>query len=389
MARHPRSDQVQFDADDDYESGVYDLGSLIQDDLSRGRVRRKRRNPVLLILLVVVVVAIGATAFFLGKNLLSGFGTTPDYAGSGGSQVNVRVNAGDSLTTIANSLHDANVVKSAKAFTNAAAANPKESSIQPGLYALKKQMKAQAALNLLLNPVSKLTKRVVIPEGLTVAQTLQKVADGTGVTIAALDAALKDVPNLGLSAWMPNKAAVPEGLLGPGTYDFDPSETPLEIVQEMIANFQSTAASINLKQAAAAIGQTPYNVLIIASFIEREAKFDDERPKIARVIYNRLAIKKPLQIDASTAYGAGKKGNELTNTDLASTTNPYNTYTIAALPPTPISGAGVASLKAALAPSPGNWIYYVVNSADGHHFFTSSDAEFAAAKQICKANGWC
>ncbi|MEO9198918.1 MAG: endolytic transglycosylase MltG, partial [Antricoccus sp.] len=276
MARHTRSDQVQFDADDDYESGVYDLGSLIQDDLSRGGVRRKRRNPVLLILLVVVVVAIGATAFFLGKNLLSGLGTAPDYAGSGGSQVSVRVNAGDSLSTIANSLHDANVVKSAKAFTNAAAANPKASSIQPGLYALKKQMKAQAALNLLLNPASKLTKRVVIPEGLTVAQTLQKVADGTGATIAALDAALKDVPNLGLPAWMPNKAAVPEGLLGPGTYDFDPSETPLEMVQEMIANFQSTAASINLEKAAAAIGQTPYNVLIIASLIEREAKFDDE-----------------------------------------------------------------------------------------------------------------
>lgn len=389
MARHTRSDQVQFDADDDYESGVHDLGSLIQDDLSRGGVRRKRRNPVLLVLLVVVVVAIGTTAFFLGKNLLSGFGAAPDYAGSGGSQVKVRVNAGDSLTTIANSLHDANVVKSAKAFTNAAAANPKASSIQPGLYELKKQMKAQAALSLLLNPVSKLTKRVVIPEGLTVAQTLQKVADGTGATLVALDAALKDVPNLGLPVWMPNKAAVPEGLLGPGTYDFDPAETPLEIVQEMIANFQSTAASINLEKAAAAIGQTPYNVLIIASLVEREAKFDEERPKIARVIYNRLAIKKPLQIDASTAYGAGKEGNELTNADLASTTNPYNTYTIAALPPTPISGVGVASLKAALAPSPGNWIYYVVSSADGHHFFTASDTEFAAAKQTCKANGWC
>lgn len=380
---------MEYDDSEDDESGVHDLGGLIHDDISRGGARRKRRNPVLLVLLVVVVVAIGATAFFLGKNLLSGFGTTPDYTGSGGTEVQVRVNAGDSLSTIANSLQDADVVKSAKAFTNATKSNAQASSIQPGLYALKKQMKAKAALDLLLNPVSKLTKRVIIPEGLTVAQTLQKITDGTGVTVAALDAALKDVPNLGLPAWMPNKNLIPEGLLGPGTYDFDPSETALEMVQELIATFQSTAASVNLEQGAAAVGQTPYNVLIIASLIEREAKFDDERPKIARVIYNRLAINKPLQIDASTAYGVNKKGNELTKADLASTTNPYNTYTIAALPPTPISGAGAASLKAALAPAVGNWIYYVVNSADGHHFFTASDTEFAAAKQVCQANGWC
>jgi len=339
--------------------------------------------------MVVVVVGIAATTVYFGKQFISGFGAVPDYTGTGVKAVNVRVNSGDSLSTIATTLEKSDVVKSAKAFTNAAKKNPQSSAIQPGLYALKTKMSAKNALKLLLDPASRLSHKVTVPEGLTVQQILALVSEKADVPLTDLQAALKDVANLGLPTWLPNTGVVLEGFLAPGTYEVDPDDTPLEILQSMVANFQKTASKVNLEAAAQAIGQTPYNVLIIASLIEREAKWDDERAKIARVIYNRLAIPMPLQIDASTAYGAGKAGNELTTADLQNTANPYNLRVLPGLPPTPIANVSEKSLQAALAPAAGPWIYYVVNSADGHHFFTDDPAAFNAAVAQCKANGWC
>ena len=373
------------------DSGVHELGGLIADDLRRQSRRggNRRRNPIIVALLVVIVVGIAATAVYFGKQFLSGFGTVPDYAGNGDKAVNVRVNSGDSLSTIAGTLEKSDVVKSAKSFTQAAEKNSEASSIQPGLYALKTKMSGKSALNLLLTPSARLTRKVTIPEGLTVAQTLAVISEKAEVPLADLEIALKDVQNLGLPKWLPNTDVVLEGFLAPGTYEFDPDDTPLEMLQNMVATFQQQAGQIGFEDGAGALGQTPYGALIIASLIEREAKWDDERGKIARVIYNRLAVPMPLQIDAATSYGAGKPGNELTVADLQNTANPYNLRVLPGLPPTPISNVGEASMKAAIAPEAGPWLYYVVNSADGHHFFTNDPAAFNAAVTQCKANGWC
>lgn len=371
---------------------MLELGGLIADDLDQQTRRgggRRRRNPLTLVLLMVIVVGIAATAFYFGKQFLSGIGDVPDYAGGGDKQVNVRINSGDPLSTIATTLEDADVVKSAKSFTEAAKGNSKSSSIQPGLYSLKTRMKATAALDLLLSPEARLTRKVTIPEGYTVAQVLDTISKKTEVPLEDLKAALADVQNLGLPAWLPNANAVLEGFLAPGTYEFDPDDTPLEIVQEMVARFQQLAGTVGLEDGAKALGQPPYNVFTIASLIEREAKWDDERAKISRVIYNRLSKPMPLQIDAATAYGAGKPGNELTTADLQSTANPYNLRVLPGLPPTPIANVGEASLTAALKPEGGPWLYYVVNSADGHHFFTDDPAAFNATVAECKSNGWC
>lgn len=373
------------------DSGVHELGGLIAEDLRRQSRRggNRRRNPIIVALLVVIVVGIAATAVYFGKQFLSGFGTVPDYAGSGDKVVNVRINSGDSLSTIGSALEKSDVVKSAKSFTQAAKNNSEASSIQPGLYALKTKMSGKNALNLLLTPSARLTRKVTTPEGLTVAQTLAVISEKAEVPLADLEAALKDVQNLGLPKWLPNTDVILEGFLAPGTYEFDPDDTPLEMLQNMVANFQQQAGQIGFEDGAKALAQTPYAALIIASLIEREAKWDDERGKIARVIYNRLAVPMPLQIDAATAYGAGKSGKDLTVADLQNTANPYNLRVLPGLPPTPISNVGEASMKAAITPEPGPWLYYVVNSADGHHFFTNDPAAFNAAVTQCKANGWC
>ncbi len=389
MAR--RAEEVGEVYDDQHDSGVHELGGLIADDLRRqsGRGGNRRRNPIIVALLVVIVVGIAATAVYFGKQFISGFGAVPDYAGNGDKSVSVRINSGDSLSTIASTLEKSDVVKSAKSFTEAAKDSTEANSIQPGLYALKTKMSGKNALKLLLTPAARLTRKVTIPEGYTVAQTLAAISEKANVPLADLQSALKDVQNLGLPKWLPNANVVLEGFLAPGTYEFDPDDTPLEILQNMVANFQQQAGQMDFAAGAKAVGQTPYSALIIASLIEREAKWDDERGKIARVIYNRLAVPMPLQIDASTAYGAGKSGKDLTVADLQNTANPYNLRVLPGLPPTPISNVSEASMKAAISPDAGPWLYYVVNSADGHHFFTNDPAAFNAAVAQCKANGWC
>ena len=120
--------------------------------------------------------------------------------------------------------------------------------------------------------------------------------------------------------------------------------------------------------------------------IQSETRLDEERPDVAQVIYNRLDQGIPLGIDATLAFGLGKSGNDLTVTDLR-TDSPYNTRTRAGLPPTPISSPGEASLEAALQPTTGDLLYYVLETADGTHFFTADYAEFQAARQRCADAG--
>ena len=388
VARHADPD------DDYYASEVDDLGALIRGELEedthpgerRGRHRKRGRLVPVLAALVAVVIAAGAVYF--AKEIFSSFRDVPDYAGEGTESVAVRIDEGDTLSDIATKLADAGVVKSARAFTDAAAEDEASKGLQPGLYTLKKEMKASLALAAMLDPSAIQTVKVTVPEGLTVDQTLAALAEGTGLSVEELQAALDDRANLGLPAWAPADAKL-EGFLQPGTYTFDPEDTPLSIIQTLVAQFNAVAAQTGLEQKAAGIGQSPYSVLTIASLIEEEAKWDEERPMIAQVVYNRLAVPMPLQIDASTAYGVNKPGNELTKDDLADASNPYNLRVVPGLPPTPIASVGAPSIEAALNPADGTWIYYVVNSADGHHAFVTTDAEFTAAKQVCQQNGWC
>src|SRR5439155_12337626 len=114
-----------------------------------------------------------------------------------------------------------------------------------------------------------------------------------------------------------------------------------------------------------------YEVVVVASMIEREAKFEEDRGKIATVMYNRLAKGMPLQIDATVEYALGTYKTRLTFDDLK-VQSPYNTYLHKGLPPTPIASPGLASIEAALSPAKGSWLYYVVCDSQGHHAFTSS-----------------
>lgn len=338
------------------------------------------------LLAVIVIGALVVGVFFGGKVLLEAvgaFGEVPDYTGAGSGSVQIRIHQGDTASDIATTLFDADVVKSERAFRDAATSDQESLSIQPGLYELRTQMSAALALEMLLDPLARLTEIVTIPEGFTQEQILQALAEATDIPLVEFETAANQVEMLGLPEYAAGRL---EGFLFPSTYTFDPQDEAQDILAQLVAQFTTLTNSLNLEQRAAQLGVAPYDVVVIASMIQAESRIDAERPMIARVVYNRLAQNIALGIDATSAYQLGKPGTELTTEDFL-IDSPYNTRLNVGLPPTPISSPGEASLEAALAPADGNWIYYVLEDAEGNHFFTASAAEFEAAKANCQQLG--
>jgi UPF0755 protein len=244
-------------------------------------------------------------------------------------------------------------------------------------------MSAAAALTLLLDPTSRLLGHVTIPEGSTENQTLALIAKNTQVPLADLKAAAANPAALGLPAYAQGHL---EGFLFPATYDVEPGTSAVEVLTTMIQRFQEAADADGLVQRSQALGLTPYQVVTVASLIERESRLKEEYPKVARVVYNRLQKKMTLGIDASILYGLGRTSGVLHASELAKDT-PYNTRLHPGLPPTPIASPGEAALEGALQPAAGDWLYYVLANKDGHQLFTSSYQEFLRQVAKSKAEG--
>jgi uncharacterized YceG family protein len=177
-----------------------------------------------------------------------------------------------------------------------------------------------------------------------------------------------------------------EGFLFPATYEFTAQTTSRQLAKAQLSAFERNWLQVDLGYARSK-NLTPYDVLIIASLVEKEALAPEERAKIARVIYNRLHARMNLGIDASTRYGLGIPGTKsLTASELASN-NPYNTRnpSIIGLPPTPIANPGLASIQAAAHPARGDWLYFVRKPDKVHHFFTAS---FSAFQNYANAHGY-
>jgi UPF0755 protein len=345
----------------------------------RRRRRRRRRRAIGPLIAVIVIVGMVGGIFFGGRSLLTRLSEVPDYPGNGTGSVTILVRPGDTASDIAATLVKEGVVKSERAFRDAAKENPKSTSLQPGFYRLRKQMSGQAALALMLDPKSRLLSRLTVPEGLTVAQVLQLISRHTKTPLATVQAAAKDTAALGLPAYAKGRL---EGFLFPATYDIEPDTTPASLLRDMVASYVQQVDESGLSQRAAAVGLDPYRLLIVASLIERETRLQNERGKVAQVIYNRLHRNFFLGIDAAVLYGLGRTGGPLTAADLAKVT-PYNTRVVKGLPPTPIANPGIASITAAGRPTAGLWLYYVLIDKSGRHLFTADRDEFNKAAARC------
>ncbi len=344
--------------------------------------RRGGRSIAALLVVTLLLGGLGYGVYYGGSKLLSGFGNTPDYTGAGAGEVTVKVLPGDTASDVARTLASAGVVKSAKAFVSVAQGDPRSTSLQPGTYRLRKQMKASAALDLLFDPASRLRSRVTLPEGLSVTQSLERIFRSTGIPLAELQAAASQPGTLGLPAYAsaaPGRPPALEGFLFPATYDLEPGMSAQTVLRLIVAKYKAAATAIGLEERAKAAGLTPYKALIIASMVQREGRAEGDNPKIARVIYNRLAKDMALEIDATVLYGLGRTSGPLTQADLDKIT-PYNTRRVKGLPPTPIASPGAAVIEASLGPAPGNWLYYVVKDKQGNHLFTDDYDAFVAQK---------
>jgi len=178
-----------------------------------------------------------------------------------------------------------------------------------------------------------------------------------------------------------------EGYLFPDTYFISANPTPVEVITNMLSQFNEVF-TFEYRQRAADMGMTIDEIVIMASIIEREVRVAEERPMVARVILNRLAAGMPLQIDATVAYARGIHLDRVMYSDLEYD-SPFNTYRVTGLPWGPISNPGAASIHAALFPATGDWLYYVLINADtGEHFFTSDYNEFLRMRDLYMPRPW-
>jgi UPF0755 protein len=338
------------------------------------RQRRRRRRRGVLVMALLLVVASGVVFQALQWSAAREQKDVPP-----GQPVTITIDNGQGSVEIGRALREAGVVDSVNRFRDVAEERGLDSILKPGTYQLTTGMSIDAVLDILARGPS-VGIPLTIPEGLTVDQIVDKLAATKQLTKAELGKALRSkqliVPH------RPEGVTSLEGLLFPDTYAIEPDDTAVSVLQDMVNQLEAVLSNYRLSTAPE--GLSPYQLLIVASMIEREAKVDADRPKIAAVIYNRLRSKRVLQIDATVEYAVGHK--RLRAADLKSK-SPYNTYRHVGLPPTPIASPGEAAIRAALQPADGDWLFYVLASERGEHAFTASYQEFLRLKEQARAKG--
>jgi UPF0755 protein len=296
-----------------------------------------------------------------------------------GQPVKVTIASGQGSVQIGRSLREAGVIDSVNRFRDVAEERGLDGLLKPGTYDLTTGMSLDAVLDILARGPS-VGVPFTIPEGFTVAQIVDKIAATGELSKAELNKALKSrdliVPH------RPKGETRLEGLLFPDTYAIEPDDSALDVLQAMLDQLEVVLGGYQLSSAPR--GLSAYEVLVVASMIEREAKVAADRPMVAAVIYNRLGRNMKLQIDATVEYAVGH--SNLSAQDLRSSSR-YNTYVHTGLPPTPIASPGEASIRAALQPADGNWLYYVIASEKGEHAFTASYQEFLRLKEQARTKG--
>lgn len=330
---------------------------------SRGRYRL-RRAIALAGLVIVLFAAWFATRLF------------QPFAGSGSGRVVVVVPRGASSRAIGDLLAARGVVSSGFFFDLRASLDGDRSKLRAGSFTLRHAMSYSAALHALTTAPATTTIRVTIPEGYTRAEIAALAAsDGlSGSYLAASRASTVLDPRV---YGAPAGRRALEGFLFPATYFMTPGESVTKLIDEQLAAFQQNFGRLSFAKARAH-GLSPYDVLIIASMVEREASLAKDRPLVAAVIYNRLRAGMTLGIDATLRYYLRDYTHPLTSSELALDT-PYNTRLHRGLPPTPISNPGLASMMAAADPPSVPYLYYVVKPGTcGAETFTASYSQFLA-----------
>lgn len=356
------------------------------------RDRRKSRVAAWVVFGVVIAIigGIGAGAAYVWATYeqpiraFMGWEDPKDYEdGLATGEVTVTIVSGDTGATISRTLYEAGVTMTPDAFYDHLIETAQNPTFMPGVYALQQKMTSAAALEAIKDPANRLENSAQLREGLTVAQTLQRLADGVGLPLEELEAAVADPSVYGVSA------DSLEGWLFPATYTFDPGVTATQVIQRMV---DRTVESLD---AAEVPVERRQEILTIASIIEREARYEDDFYKVSRVIQNRLDPSNRetsglLQMDSTAQYGYNEmhSGSASSSAEALEDDNPWNTYVHPGLPVGPIANSGDRAIDAAMHPADGPWLYFVtVDLSTGETVFTETFAEHQEAVKQWRA--WC
>ncbi|BFU43773.1 endolytic transglycosylase MltG [Krasilnikovia sp. MM14-A1004] len=384
-----------------------DLAFDEKADRTKPRHRRSRggkgRTSAAFLLTFVLLAVLGG-GVYLGYNKVRDFFTAADYDGPGTGTAQVQIKESATLTDMGNALVDADVVKSTAAFVNAADANPQGHNIRSGTYNLRKQMAAKDAVTLLLDPKSRVSTGVTIPEGKTAKQVYALLSKATNIPVKDFEEAAKDPVALGVPAFWFNRtdgqkpARSIEGFLFPDTYEFQPKGTAEQVLQTMVAHFLKVAEKIdfvNTVQKERKI--SPYEALTVASLAQAEAGNEADLGKVARVAYNRIYSGSfpcsCLQFDVGINYyyqltgRPTKPSKDMTLAELTDPKNPYRTHNKPGLTPTPINNPGQAALEGAMKPPAGQWLYFVAIDKQGHSAFATTLDGQRKNEAIARKNG--
>jgi uncharacterized YceG family protein len=324
--------------------------------------RRRRRRLRFLVLLAVIAGA-GWFAYELFQ----------PFHGDGSGRAAVIIPQGSSASEIGHYLERANVIDSAFFFDLRARIAGKREQLRSGRFDLKQHMSYGSVLHVLTTaPAAAKTVKLTIPEGRS-RQEIVPLVKNAGLRGSYLAATKRSPRSLG----GPSRVRTLEGYLFPATYELRPGAPARALVKEQLKAFGSAFGSLDLSYAKRK-HLTRYDILIIASMIEREAQLPKDRPLIAAVIYNRLHRHMPLGIDATLRYELGNWTRPLKVSELQRD-SPYNTRTRQGLTPTPIGNPGLSSMQAAAHPARKPYLFYVVKPCgNGGHAFSSTEAKFAA-----------
>jgi UPF0755 protein len=337
----------------------------------------------LAVCLAIVLGIGGALLYFDGR--LGGLGQPQVEPGQA---VEIEVPPGTSVRALGNELAERGVVRRSGSFVNAASNERLDQQLQPGGYDLETGMSSEDAVQVFLEgPVRRASIRFTIPEGWAVERILDRLDEafedhGREDFEAVLEeriAAGENTPDgLQLPDWFPEPAEAGdevvepfEGAFFPETYEVGLDATPRDALQRMLDQTATVMERV-LEETGADID--PYELLVIASLIERETFVGEERPRIAGVISNRLDDGMRLQIDATVLYARGEHTERVLYED-TEIDSPYNTYQVTGLPPTPIAAPGEAALRATVEPEEHDLFFYVLHpDCDGSHQFAQDES---------------
>ncbi|MFD8599859.1 endolytic transglycosylase MltG [Kitasatospora sp. NPDC059646] len=386
------ADAAEQWAEDEYEEERSSF--LSEQDNSREAERKRkekgkksgRRNSGAC--LVVALVLLGATggAGWWGYGMYQErFGPPPDFKGDGTGSVNITVASGAGGGDIGKTLKEAGVVKSIKAFSAAYEKNPKARGIQPGIYTMKHEMSAAAAVQELVE--SNGGNVLILPEGMKAVDIYTKIDEKLKLDKGATaKVAQAQAGNLGLPAYANNNL---EGFLYPTRYSITDGMKPEELLKQMVTNAVQHYNDLKLDEAAQKVGlKNAYEVITEASILQAEGNNDHDFGKMARALSNRLttnATQGKLQLDTTLQYALGRVS--FTNAELETNKSPYNTYVVKGLPPTPIGNPSDAAIQAVLNPTPGAWVYWYAMNPNETRFAVTYDEHLKNVEEACTAKG--